>query len=173
MKRWKRKTARAWVHAKRFVLHNILHTDDPPHRLALGIAVGLWVTFTPTFGAQMVLVVFLSWLLGANRIVGVPLVWLTNPATFVPIYYPSYRVGLYLLQSPPKGQAWWQELRHPPEGLDEPLWFYWDKIIEIIWPLALGSVVLATVIAVVGYYASLSLIRAYRTHRSGHTMPPG
>ena len=75
-----------WQRVRHFVLHDILHADDPPHRLALGVAIGMFVTFTPTVGLQMVLVGVLAWLLRANKLVGLPVVWLSNPATVVPIY---------------------------------------------------------------------------------------
>ena len=81
------------VRARRFVVHNVLRADDPPHRLALAVAIALFVTFTPTIGFRSVLVVLLAWMFGANKLVGLPLVWISNPATFVPIDYPSYLTG--------------------------------------------------------------------------------
>ena len=39
-----------------FIVYRILHADDTPHRLALGIALGVFVAWTPTVGLQMVLV---------------------------------------------------------------------------------------------------------------------
>ena len=92
---------------RRFVLRSLLHTDDPPHELALGVAIGVFVTFTPTVGFQMVLTVFLAWLLRANKAVGVPIVWITNPATIIPIYYSCYVVGRSMLQWESVGEAWW------------------------------------------------------------------
>ena len=83
------------------MLHSILKADDPPHRLALGVAIALFVTFTPTIGFQSVLVVALAWLFGANKLVGLPLIWISNPATFVPIYYPAYRLGKWVLGGTP------------------------------------------------------------------------
>ena len=85
---------------KDFCILRILHADDPPHRLALGIAIGMFVTFTPLIGFQMLISVFLAWLLRANKLVGVPLVWISNPVTFVPIYYPCYWLGCKVLGQP-------------------------------------------------------------------------
>mgnify|MGYP001008765280 CR=1 FL=1 len=44
----------------RFFLHQVLHCDDSPHRLALGAALGTLVAFTPTIGFQMAIVVLLG-----------------------------------------------------------------------------------------------------------------
>jgi len=157
---------------RRFVLHNILHADDPPYRLALGIAIGLWVTFTPTIGFQMVLVVLLAWVLRANKLVGVPVVWLSNPVTFVPIYYPSYRLGVHLTHAPSVGQAWWQELRTPPDGWWNMVTFYWERLLEIMVPLTLGCLIIATLVALPSYIIVERTIRYYRLKRFGQLTPP-
>ena len=66
---------RSIVKARRFIVKNILHADDPPERLAMGAAIGMFVTFTPTVGFQMMLTLFLSWLFRANKVIGLPIVW--------------------------------------------------------------------------------------------------
>jgi uncharacterized protein len=156
---------------RRFVVRRILSADDPPARLALGVAIGLFVTFTPTIGVQSVLVVALAWMLGANKLVGLPLVWLSNPATFVPIYYPCYRIGRWLLGGPQKGAAWWRELTRPPEGYVEATQFYWSRLMEIIVPLSVGSLLVAFPVAVVGYIVTYQGICRYRLQRYGSLVP--
>lgn len=158
--------------ARRFLIHRVLHADDPPHNLALGMAIGVFVTFTPTIGAQMSLVVFLAWLFRANKVVGVPLVWITNPATIVPIYYPCYVVGRVLLGEPEIGLAWWQELRHPPPGFFAATHFYWSRMLEIAEPLWLGCVVVSLVLAIITYYVVYFGVRWYRLKRWGQLVPP-
>jgi uncharacterized protein len=155
-----------------YVVHTVLHADDPLHRLALGIAIGIFVTFTPTIGAQMAIVVFLAWLLNANKLVGVPLVWISNPVTFVPIYYPCYWLGQKLLDLPDKNAAWWHTLHTPPTGRTAALHFYYGKIIEIILPLTVGCLIISTLLAVAAYYFSYFAIRTYRVRRWGQLVPP-
>lgn len=157
---------------RRYVMHNVLHADDPPHPLALGVAIGLFVTFTPTIGLQMLLVMFLAWALRANKVVGIPIVWLSNPATFVPIYLPCYKVGQMLLSSDPKDRDWWRGLHHPPAGFLAKTEFYWTSIWEIITPLTVGCLVVATVLSTVGYCVSYSVIYTYRMKRFGSITPP-
>jgi len=159
---------------RRFVVHSLLHADDPPHRLALGFAIGMFVSLTPTMGFQMALVVFLAWMLRANKAVGVPLVWLTNPATMVPIYYPMYLVGRRLLGSEPIAWEWWLELGKPPptEGWWETAMFYWNRTLEIAAPLWLGCILCASVVAVASYFIVYYLVAAYRMRRWGRLTPP-
>lgn len=159
---------------KRFVVHNMLHADDPPHRLALGFAIGMFITLTPTMGFQMALVVFFAWLLRANKVVGVPLVWITNPATMVPIYYPMYVVGRVILQEESIGWEWWLELTHEPptEGWWETALFYWHKTLEIAAPLWVGCVVCGGLVAVASYFFVYYAVSAYRMRRWGQLIPP-
>ena len=89
----------AWKRLKNFFVHRVLHVDDTPHRIALGVAIGVFVAWTPTIGFQMPLTVALAWLLGANKLFSVPFVWISNPLTFVPIYMPNYLVGRWILGS--------------------------------------------------------------------------
>lgn len=162
----RRPFVRRFVEMRRFVVHNLLHADDPPHRLAMGVALGLFFTFTPFLGAQMVLVVASAWLLGANKVVGVPLVWISNPATFVPIYYPCYRIGRWLLGEPGMGSQWWRQLAFPPEGVWAATQFYWSRVLEIFAPLILGCLVVAIPIALAGYLATREFISRHRAARS-------
>lgn len=97
-------------------MYSVLHTNDPPARLALGAAIGMFVAFTPTFGLQMVLVVFIAWLLKANKAVGLPIVWISKPATMGFIYYLCYIVGCALLGREPIWQEFMTRLQNPGDG---------------------------------------------------------
>ena len=159
---------------RRVIVHSVLHVDDPPHRLALGAALGVFVTFTPTVGFQMLVVLFLAWLLRANKAIGVPLVWLSNPATFVPIFYPCYVLGRLILGRPPirEGWAWWKELATPPEGWATAIAFYWAKFLEIALPLWVGCLVVGLILGYLTYHFTYRMICAYRLRRWGQLTPP-
>lgn len=158
------------VTTRRFVVRQVLHADDPPHRLALGVGIAMFVMFTPTIGLQSVLVVALAWLLGANKLVGLPLIWISNPATFVPIYYPCYRIGRWIMGGEPTSMAWWQELASPPEGRTEALRFYWGRMLEIIGPLIVGGVVVGAVFGTLSYVLTYQVVVKYRALRARHLL---
>lgn len=157
---------------RRYIYHNVLHADDPPHRLALGAAIGMFVTFTPTVGFQMMINVFLAWLLRANKAIGLPIVWISNPATIVPLYYTCYVLGRVMLNWEPVSELWWHQLAQPPAGWWSAVAFYWSRLIEIAAPLWLGSVVIGLLLAYPTYYILYWVIRAYRLRRWGQLMPP-
>ena len=162
-----------WERTRRFCLHSILHADDPPHKLALGIAIGMFVTFTPTIGFQMGIVFFLAWLFRANKLVGVPLVWISNPATLVPVYYPCYWVGCKLMGESVAGTDWITSLV-PAPGMTylQILQLWGDKLLDIAAPLWLGCIVVGGALGVLSYYISLFFIRSYRLRRWGQLLPP-
>jgi uncharacterized protein (DUF2062 family) len=151
---------------RRFFYHSLLHADDPPHRLALGVAVGVFVAFTPTVGVQMLLAGFLCWVLSSNKIVGAAAVWVSNPATIIPIYWSSYRVGCALLARKPIGHKWWSELAHPPAGWWISVTFYWSRFMEIAGPLWLGGIIAGLICAYPTYLLTLRVVQTYRIRRA-------
>lgn len=158
--------------SRRFVFHSILHADDPPHRLAAGLAIGMFITFTPTVGFQMILTAFFAWLLRANKVVGLPIVWISNPVTIPPIFYLCYRVGRWVLQMEPVGIQWWETLSQPPATFSGRVSFYWERFTEIAAPLWVGSLIVALIVGYVTYYVSYYAIYGYRMKRWGQLLPP-
>jgi hypothetical protein len=155
--RW-RKT-RAW-----FV--HLLHLDESAHRIALGVALGLLVGLTPTVGLQMLLVFLITSVIPANRAAGLPMVWITNPATIVPIYSFNYLVGHVVLgrsgQPAPAFRAeaaavlaenptWWDQVAA-----------WWDLLMKAALELWIGSLIVGIVAAVVGYAVMYYLVTTYR-----------
>ena len=156
-----------WSQIRRFVLVNMLHANDPPHQLALGAAIGVFVAVTPTVGVQMGVVLLLAWLLGANKVVGLPIVWVTNPATIVPIYYSCYFVGRRLLGMEGIGREWWAELKGSHDFS-----FYWTKLMDVATPLWVGCLVCGFALAYPTYHITYVVVRRYRMRRWGQLTPP-
>ena len=64
---------------------------------ALGFGVGIFSGCFPFFGLQTLMGVFLAKILKGNRILAAVGTWISNPFTYVPLYYFNYRVGSLLL----------------------------------------------------------------------------
>ncbi len=143
----------------------LLRLKDSTHRIALGAAIGMFIAFTPTVGIQMLLVVLATWLIPGNRTAGIPMVWITNPFTAVPIYTFNYEVGRLILRSrldydlPAKLSAIWNGSR----GLFSRIGETGDLLTtNVAWPLWFGSIVVAAVCAIVTYFAMYYLVDLYR-----------
>jgi hypothetical protein len=158
-----------WV--ERFFIYRVLSLDDTPHRIALGVAIAVFVTWTPTVGLQMLLTVAVATLLRANKLVGLPFCWLSNPATFVPIYIPNYWVGCKLLGRTPDGWSTIVDAMHFSGGWLERTATWYQTVSEIFWELLLGSVVVALVLSVMSYFAVYRMVVVHRER--WHRKHPG
>ena len=82
-----------WRRLQQLIVHNILHLDDTPHRIAWGVFIGAIIAFTPTLGLQILIYIPVATLLGANKVSGIPILFVSNPFTAVPLYYMTWKVG--------------------------------------------------------------------------------
>ncbi len=138
---------RLWAIFYLKLIKPVLTVKDTPHALALGIAIGLWISLTPTVGIQMTLVFVLGTIFKANRIAGVAMTWISNPVTFLPMYYGYYLIGLWPLGQEPISYATLQENAAEISGWDLVV-YYFDVLGKPLW---VGSLLVATVVALPAY----------------------
>ena len=81
----------------RFIKFRILHVDDSPERIARGIAAGVFIAYLPLMGIQMALAWAAAALIKGNKVLAGLCAWISNPATAIVIYYPSYLLGRWLI----------------------------------------------------------------------------
>lgn len=156
-----------WYRTKRFIKYRVLHVDDTPHRIALGVAIGCFLAWTPTIGLQMVLVVLLAAMLRANKLVGVPFVWISNPLTIIPIYYPNYWLGCKLSGSTAmRTPQAWREMISPIFNESLGWWGAMRELLklsmEIAVPLWIGSVLIGLFVGGMAYWATYTGVVQYR-----------
>jgi len=78
---------------KRFIKFRIIHVDDSPHRIALGVALGVFTAFLPFLGLHSFGALFLAFVTRANKAVALLCSWINNPFTVIPIFVPCYLLG--------------------------------------------------------------------------------
>ncbi len=64
---------------------------------ALGFGVGIFSGCFPFFGFQTLMGVFLAKIFNGNSILAALGTWISNPFTYVPLYYFNYRLGSLIL----------------------------------------------------------------------------
>lgn len=150
---------------KRFFIYRVLHVDDTAHRIALGLAIGIFITWTPTLGFQMLLTVLLAALVRANKLVGVPFVWISNPLTAVPLYGFNFLVGAWVLP----GSYRFSEFTHAMGeaikfngGWLDKLFAWWSATWKIFAPLWVGSILVGLMLGVATYFVTRWGVRVYR-----------
>ncbi len=158
----------AWRKLRRLIIYRVLHVDDTPHRIALSLAIAIFVTWTPTIGFQMILAFALAALLRANKFVGVPFVWISNPFTFVPIFLPNYLLGSLLLGGQYSSSRFLKAISQASQfqgGWWDRVQAWWQAIWPIFLPLTLGSLIIGGILGLITYFVSFYGIRAYRKRR--------
>jgi uncharacterized protein (DUF2062 family) len=88
----------------------------------------------------MFVAAFLALWIGSNLPISVGLVWLTNPITMPPIFYTTYKIGAWILGTPPVNISWEWHTIH-------------SELATIWWPLMTGSVVCGLLFSGLSYLA--------------------
>jgi uncharacterized protein len=168
---------------KDFFIHRILHADDTPHRIALGLAIGTFVATTPALGLHTVMAIGLAALLRANKAAAVSFVWINNPFTFVPVYGSALWLGSLLVPGDPTVQSTiWQELTAPSthgSGFLHNAFSYdfWAGVLQLMVRLGLqlwvGSLILGLAAAATLYFLTRWAIQAYRARHHSRIMLQG
>ncbi len=122
--------------------------------IAKGVALGIFIGMTPTFGLQMIIAIFLAFLLRENRLAAVLGVWVTNPVTAPVIYAIEYEVGRILLGL--------QRVSRPPE-------FTFGEFAamgyEVIGPLWVGGLLAGVLCGSLAYFVTLRLVPLVKGRR--------
>ena len=154
---------------------HLLHLDDSAHRIALGVAIGTFVAATPTWGIQMLLVVGIAWLLRANKVAGIPMVWVTNPFTNGPIYGFCYWVGWMIADGPTPSDFWerFKELLEGNVGWKDTLTQVASLAYDVAIPLWVGTCLVGLVAGAIFYVIMYYVITICRRRFPHHRPKPG
>jgi len=130
-----------------------------PQKIALGMALGVFIAFTPTIPFHMILSLTLAHLFRVSRVAALMGVWVSNPLTVPPMYYFSFVIGKRLLYPH-------LELSLPPSlDVRELLKLGW----EINLSLQFGGLVMAVPAGIIAYFFTLWAIKRYRQQRPSLT----
>ena len=150
-------------------LRPLLHSDDPPRRIALALAVGVFISCTPLYGVQTVLALLLATIFRLNKAVTLAGTWLNLP-WFAPFVY---GIGLKI------GARVLAEIRdREPESLailfGQPLRISLHDLANVLPEISLALVIGTTLVGLaaagVTYLIALGVIRRRRS-RTGASRP--
>lgn len=120
---------------------NLWHLNR--HSVARAMAVGLFVAMLP-IPMQMLVSAVIAMPLRANLPISIGLVWLTNPVTMPAVFFTQYKIGTLLLGAPERSMP-----------MELSLTWLMSEIHHIWQPLLLGSLLVGTVLAAIGYGATM------------------
>jgi len=159
----------------RYFEYKILHIDDSPHKIALGVALGLFIAWSPLLGLHIFIAIILSMLLRANKFAALVSIWVSNVFTFFIIYYPAYLVGRFIFNAfapdrtmnKEQVSAAFNKLFAPGNILTElftkQYWIDFIALTKTIGPeLWLGCFIVGGIVAVSSYLICYKLIISHR-----------
>jgi uncharacterized protein len=160
--------------AIRFVKFRVLHVDDSPHRIAMGVALGLFAAYLPPLWFHIILVLSVAGILQANKFVALTFIWASNPFTFIPIYYPNYLLGravlgwLYTEQRLGAGEiaTMFDNFSFGKIVTGICTAEFWSQLgsltVKVGFEMLIGGIIIGGAIAVASYFATNRLVCWYR-----------
>ena len=124
----------------------IWQQEGTPGQRARGLAAGIFCGCFPIFGLQTLVGIALASVVRGNHLLAAAGTWISNPFTYLPLYWFNYRIGALLLGP---GREW--------PGFDA---LHLDGFSQLGWSviscLLLGSSITGAVCAALGWWLSLS-----------------
>jgi uncharacterized protein (DUF2062 family) len=168
-----------WRRALEYLAHRVRRLPDTPHRIAFGLAIGVFVSFTPFFGVHVAAAVAFAWVLRANVVAALIGTFAGNPLT-IPLIAPiALGLGRRILgygvtgRDPSRiqdafGQFFtglWDSLLSL-FGYGDSEWYKVMRFFEdVIWPYFVGGLLPGLVAAIASYYLTRPVVAAYQTRR--------
>lgn len=131
----------------------ILSLDSHPVHIALGFAVGVFISFTPFFGIHTPLAIAIAFLFRLNKVACITGAWINTPLTVVPVLVASYKLGSVLSGKTVQSLTF--------DNLE------WSYLKPYASSLLLGSAVIGFFAAVLSYFICYWLILAFRRKDEG------
>ena len=168
-----------WRRSLTYLRLRLTRISDQPHRVARGIACGMFVGCTPFFGLHLPLAATLAWAFRGNVVAALLGTAVSNPVTIPLMAVLSLDLGRVILGDgltlpfreimTAFGQAG-DEITRNIEAIFTPAVMHWDKLAqfwhEVFLPYLVGSLGPALGAALLGYWISLPMVEAYHTLRT-------
>ena len=131
----------------RRLLHDFLHLDDTPRRIAAAFGVGVYIAFHPLLGLHTLMALGIAFAFRLSRAAVLVGIYVNNPWTIAPMYLAGTTLGCWILGV-------------PLDGLSGIQWdlgsmaFYRLLVVSLkpyLWPYVLGNTILGIVCGAVAY----------------------
>ena len=166
-----------WRRTSRYIAYRLRRLPDAAHRIARGIACGVFVCFTPLYGLHFLMSAGLAWLIGGNVLAALLATFFGNPITFPIIATLSVEFGAWILGRDPVPLP---QIISSFSFASVELWsnfaaiftrdtMEWRRLTTffnaVFWPYLVGGLLPGLVAAAIAYYVSNPLIHAYQRAR--------
>lgn len=159
-----------FLRIRKFFTKHILHADDTAHAVALGAAFGMFAAIIPAIGLQTGIAVGLATLFRANKLIGIPLVWFSNPITAPPLIYLSFKIGqvVWPTASAANGENVVAQFLDVCRSVQLTEKSFWMNLLSTLGnfgiELWIGSVVVGVLLAIPTYFVTRRMVESHRHH---------
>lgn len=158
-----------WMPGMQAAGRRLVHMRASPHEIALGCALGAFVSITPLLGVQMLLAIILAFLLRASVPAAIVGTFVGNPISWPFIWVSTYFMGLQMIGfegafDPAAVERnihlLWSALLNPsPQLIDATVSLFWP----LLWPMLAGSIPIGLLTAAIVYYISRNVVCGWRS----------
>lgn len=141
-----------WI---RLHYYKIVRIDDPPDKIARGVAIGVFMGIFPTFGLGIIFAIITAYILRANRAAAVVGSFIMNPLTTPFFWAISSAVGAVILWEDKEVVMASVKNHHLLNGMG------WAFLVYLV-----GALVVSTVFAALFYFITKKWVIEHRKHKA-------
>ena len=152
-----------WKRAFIYTKHRLVRLSDSTHSIALGLAIGMGVSFTPILGTHFIQAGIIAWLVRGNIFSAMMGTFIGNPWTFPFIWWGGISLGKFLF-----GLWGIEGTGEIPDDLTVPI--VWDMMMTepmtLFLPWMLGGYILVVATMPISYPIYYFLIKGAKSARA-------
>lgn len=165
---------KGWRRAVDYFVYRVKRLPDTPHKIAIGIATGVFCSFTPFFGLHVFLAILIAYFCKGNIVAALLGTFFGNPITWPFIASFSVKLGqiilgynvtnfeTFLVRFIKAVDAFVQSIK-AFFGYGKSDWgLIYDFLSELFLPYLIGGFVLGIMAALVSYFIFRPIIFAYK-----------
>ena len=151
-------------HFFRLQLNRLHRLAEQPHDISLGVAFGVFISFTPLIGFHLILATLLCIMFGGPKVASWIGTVVGNPATFPFFYWADHRIGSWLMEHVGMATTQVDTRLFNPENLSFQTLL--QDFSHYLLPISLGSIILGPLVAAIFYYFTYSFVDLTRRRRN-------
>jgi uncharacterized protein len=148
--------------ACKYFYYRFIRLQATPESLARGVALGLFISTTPTFGVQTFIALFLAAVLRCSKISAVVAAQLSNALTAPFIFMGTYYLGAVVMDTPFERSKLdglmdgfeWGDVWASGFSAFAPLWEGFRDVFISLW---VGGLIVGVILAAIGYFMVLGI----------------
>lgn len=146
-----------WRRATTYIWRRVWRLSGTPHTIAIGIAAGTFMSFTPFLGFHIVGAMLIAWVFRGNLVAAATGTIVGNPISYPPIWLATYDLGNWMLRVEPHREVDLVRTLMSSKAF--------DVILPVLTPMTVGAVPLGLLAAIIAYFFVKSTVAAYQLRR--------